>query len=426
MLCHFTLAENAQDDVDDSKQHVSVLLRCLVLYTQWMLLVASINIDWPASIAYPLQVLGWLWAPSNPETLTIDCLLSDSAGVPVAVQRVVFYISIPVVMLAVLLLLEVTVFRRACKHSRGINTATLPDRLGSNAMVVVFFFLPGVLRTVFGFFACVPLDRPVTPPYTAAAVGAFWVYDVNVVCFEPGWHRALSLGLGLPLALLLCVGLPAAIVIITVTNRHRLDDASFRRHWGFLTRSYCTSRCWWEAVVVLQTIILVAINAFGVNLGALYQSVVMTAALGIQLYTLLAFRPYACQPAGKAMLRGVQCLLLTSYVGLTFQLASRPVNDVQPSATYGIVMGAVLVVANLAYVCSVLWQLMRHVDWRGIVTAVKVASRNARGWARSSSLAACATCSAGNFKGQLAQHDVEASYAAASHRRPRHLQEIAE
>jgi hypothetical protein len=71
------------------------------------------------------------------------------------------------------------------------------------------------------------------------------------------------------------------------------------------------------------------------------------------------------------MLRGVQCLLLTSYVGLTFQLTSRSVNDVQPSATYGIVMGAVLVLANVAYVCSVLWQQVRHVDWQGIVGTVR-------------------------------------------------------
>ncbi|WIA37967.1 hypothetical protein OEZ86_001344 [Tetradesmus obliquus] len=244
MLCHFTLAENVAADEDDSKQHVSVFMRCLVLYSQWMLLVASINIDWPASISYPMQVLGWLWAPSNPETLTIDCLLSERAGVPIAVQRVVFYISMPVVMLVALLLVEATVLRAARKRSAAATAARTSTRLGSNTIVVVFFFLPGVLRTVFGFFACVPLDVPVAAPYTAAAVGSYWVYD---------------------------------------------------------------------------------------------------------LYLLMAFRPYAYQPAGQAMLRGMQCLLLTSYVGLTFQLSSRSVNGVQPSAAYGLVMGAVLVLANVAY-----------------------------------------------------------------------------
>ncbi|KAF6253513.1 hypothetical protein COO60DRAFT_407655 [Scenedesmus sp. NREL 46B-D3] len=382
LLCHFTLAENAQPQAGGDKQHVAVLLRCLVLYSQWMLLVASINIDWPPSISYPMQILGWVWAPSNPETVSIDCLLSASVGVPVAVQRVVFYISMPVVMLTVLLLLEATVFRATSTPS--IAAVSTADQLGSNAMVIVFFFFPGVLRTVFGFFACVPLDRPVDAPHTAAAVGAFWVYDVSVVCFEPGWHRALSLGLGLPLAVLLCIGLPAAIVFITVSNRKHLDDAKFRRHWGFLTRSYSDARCWWEAVVVCQTTVLVTIHAFGVNMGALYQSVVMTAAFGTQLYLLMALRPYAYRPAGQAMLRGLQCLLLTSYVGLTFQLASRPVNsEVQPSAAYGLVMGAVLVLVNVVYICSVLWQLVRHVEWREVLDAVRGAGRSVQAWARS-------------------------------------------
>jgi hypothetical protein len=184
LLCHFTLAETFQDQLDESKQNISSLLRCLALYSQWMLLVVSLNIDWPAPISYPVQMLGWLWAPSNPETLGIDCLLSSSSGLPIAVQRVVFYLSVPIVMLALLLMLEVILMK--VKRTRATAAASMKDRLGSSAMVVVFFFLPGVFRTVFGLFACVPLDRPVAAPYTAAAVGSFWVYDVSAVCFEGG------------------------------------------------------------------------------------------------------------------------------------------------------------------------------------------------------------------------------------------------
>jgi hypothetical protein len=309
--------------------------------------------------------------------MTIDCLMSGNVGVPVAVQRVVFYITVPLVMLLVLLVLEATAFKALRRQSTA--AVSMKNRLGSMTIVVVFFFLPGVLRTVFGFFACVPLDKPVDPPNTAAAVGAYWVYDVSVVCYQRGWHRGLSLGLGLPLAILLCIGMPVAIATLTVLNRKRLHEANFMQHWGFLTRSYRDTRCWWEAVVVCQTIVLVAIHAFGVNLGALYQSVVMTAALGVQVNWLLVFKPYAYAPAGRAMLRGVQCLLLTSYVGLTFQLTSRASTlENQPPATYGLVMGTFLVVANVAYVCSVLWQLVRHVDWQEVIATVKNAGRKLR------------------------------------------------
>jgi hypothetical protein len=376
IMCHLSIAENAQDaaNAPDLVQHRSDLLRCLVLYSQWLLLIASINIDWPDSIAQPMKALGWLWAPSNPETLTIDCLMSDNVGVPVAVQRVVFYITVPLVMLLVLLVLESTAFKALRRQSTA--AVSMKDQLGSMTIVVVFFFLPGVLRTVFGFFACVPLDKPVDAPYTAAAVGAYWAYDISVVCYQRGWHRGLSLGLGLPLAILLCIGIPVGIATLTLLDRKRLHDARFMQHWGFLTRSYRGKHCYWGAVVVCQTVVLVAIQAFGVNLGALYQSVVMTAALGVQVNLLLVFKPYAYVPAGRAMLRGVQCLLLTSYVGLTFQLISRAsMLENQPPATYGLVMGAFLVLVNFVYIGSVLWQLVRHVQWGELIGAVKNAGR---------------------------------------------------
>jgi hypothetical protein len=44
---------------------LATLLRCLVLYSQWLLLVASLNIDWPNPIAYSVRVLAWMWSAAN-------------------------------------------------------------------------------------------------------------------------------------------------------------------------------------------------------------------------------------------------------------------------------------------------------------------------------------------------------------------------
>jgi hypothetical protein len=187
VLCHVTLAENFQAQQDETKEPVSILLKCLVLYSQWLLLVASLNIDWPASIAYPFLMLAWFWAPSNPETLSIDCLLSESSSVPTAAQRVLFYVGVPVVLLVLLLLLEL--LSSQLRRNRFNTAATLKDRLGSSAMVVLFFFLPGMLRVVFGLFACMPLDKHVHPPYTASAVGSFWVMMSALPALKAGIGR---------------------------------------------------------------------------------------------------------------------------------------------------------------------------------------------------------------------------------------------
>jgi hypothetical protein len=98
------------------------------------MLVGSFSINWTAPIPYMLTAMGYLWAPSNPETLSIDCLLTDGGYVPVAVQRVLFYVGVPVVMFILLLLIELVL--SLAKRMRSTATASMAGRLGSIAMVL--------------------------------------------------------------------------------------------------------------------------------------------------------------------------------------------------------------------------------------------------------------------------------------------------
>lgn len=368
LLCHVTLADNIAGHVrefqPDGMLPASELLRSLVLYSQWMLLVLTLNIEWPATVGFPLRALAAFWATSSGETLNIECLLSNGSVVPMAVQRIIFYLSMPLAMLMVLLLVEVVLHKNSL--SSATASASLGDRLASTSMVVTFFFLPSVLRTVFGLFACVTLDDPVSAPFVANAVGSFWVYDLNAACFS-GYHKPLSLALGLPFIVLLLLGLPAAIVYVTVSNRHRLDDPLFRKHYGFLTRQYVPHRCWWEAVMVCCTATLVAISIYGVNIGPFYQCLLMLAALLLIGKLLTSFKPHVHDQARRAMLLGVQCLLLTSLVGLSFLRYG----SIQPSTTYGLVMGVVLLRVNLAYICWILWQLVKSIEFNVVVAVVR-------------------------------------------------------
>jgi hypothetical protein len=180
LLLHFTLAYNFAAQQDE-RQPPAELIRCLVLYGQRMLIVASLSIEWPATISYPLRALAWVWSSSSPETLSADCiLLQQNAScqladsyVPLALKHVVFYLCMPLAMLLVLLVLEILLHTKCCLHSRRPITARkLLPRLGSTTVVVLFFFLPSLLRTVFGLFACIPLDQPAAWPYEANAVGS--------------------------------------------------------------------------------------------------------------------------------------------------------------------------------------------------------------------------------------------------------------
>jgi hypothetical protein len=236
----------------------------------------------------------------------------------------------------------------------------------STAMVVVFFFLPGVLPIVFGMFGCVELDAPAAFPYTVSAVGSFFMYDVSVQCYlSLGYHKTLVLVLAMPLVLILCIGLPAVIAIKTMGNKQLLNDHAFLQHYGFLTRSYKSSCCYWEAVVVLETVVLVAVSVFGSSLNPLYQSMLMVAALAAMIALQAWFDPFVSRLSGRVRLQSAVCLLLTSFVAQSFTQAG----NMQPSSTYSTVMSVLLLLLNVVYVCAVAWQLVRLVDWRQLAGA---------------------------------------------------------
>eukprot|EP00879_Flechtneria_rotunda_P025546 GHRR01027151.1.p1 GENE.GHRR01027151.1~~GHRR01027151.1.p1 ORF type:complete len:357 (-),score=77.56 GHRR01027151.1:267-1184(-) len=229
-------------------------------------------------------------------------------------------------------------------------------------MVATFLFIPSVARTALSLFACVPVDKASSEPYCAAAVGRYWVLDMGQQCFE-GYHAAWAYALGIPLLFVLAVALPLGISLFMWQNRHNLTVPWFSRHYGFLYRQYRPSCCYWEAVVVLQTLLLVAVGVFGVTLGPYYQAIVMNAALALVFALLLVVQPHLHQQTGTVALQGIACLLLTGYITQSLLPYGVVRSDDTQFETYGVVMGVVVLIVNLAFLASVLWQLIKLVDW---------------------------------------------------------------
>jgi uncharacterized membrane protein len=91
---------------------------------------------------------------------------------PLAVQRVLFYLGMPIAMLAALMLIETAMFY-AGKRKRAPSGLGMGGRLARGMLVVAFFFLTPVLHIIFSMFACVHLDSPIVAPYQANAVGCW-------------------------------------------------------------------------------------------------------------------------------------------------------------------------------------------------------------------------------------------------------------
>jgi hypothetical protein len=361
-----TASRPANAHVCTQQQQVlpSELLKPLILYMQYMLIISTLNIEW--QVIWPFyKALGWLWAPTNSTTLNIECLLPSSSSVPLPVQKLLLSLSMPLLVLLVLLTLHglLVVYKHCISRARydAVDVSNVGVQLSQMSLVVMFFFWPMLSRTVLSMFACIRLDNLVQPPFVANAVGLWWELDMNQQCLT-GYHRTWALAVGVPGVLLVCIVLPAALAAFTWRNRSHVDDSYFQLHYGFLTRSYRRRRAWYEAVVCFQTSAVVAISIFSAQTQIYYQALALTGAFVAMGLLLAVFKPHATRAAGHVALHSMGCLALTSYVALTLL----PYGSTQPSLAYVRAAGAVLLCLNLGFIVSVLWKLARLVKWQQV------------------------------------------------------------
>jgi hypothetical protein len=379
LLIWLTLRKNSKATASDeanannaSTVEPAQLLRQLVLFSQYTLIVASVQAadSWPVTISKPLQALSWLLAPATPHTLAPECLLQENgAAASTGAARVVFYVAVPLVLLAVLLCVEGLVRCALAKGMcgrRGLPAKPRPKgRLVAASMVVVFFFLPSIVRSAFGLFACITIDYPAAPPNYPMAIGSFWLHNTNQQCFQ-GWHKGFALGLGIPLLLFVCF-VPGFILYKTLPNRHdELDKLAWLQQYGFLVRDYKPAYRYWEAVVSAQTIVLVALSVFSYSLGPYYQAMLINIAIAVIWLVLAVAKPLVHADAQRVALVSMGCLYLTSYSALAFaQMAGSHSLSLSASeaAAIPLFMGVVVVAANVAFVGWVVWKLVRLIDW---------------------------------------------------------------
>ena len=371
LLVHFSASAENVSRADMQTPIAAELLRALVIHAQWLYIFSMmVGVPWPVTLAWPLQVVGGVWSSTSGSSIGFECILQDRSGLPVAAQKLLICMFTPVGILCGVLMIEALSHCLRPRRSRSRPTSA-EHGFTSVMMCIVFMFLPTWVNTALSLFTCATLDTPVEAPYQAEAVGSWWVEDMSQLCYSrSGYHRGWALGLGVPLTLLLCVGLPAGVFLFMWFSRKqgKLQDMQFQEHYGFMYRLWKDEWCWWESVVLLQTCALVMVSTFGFALGPFYQGILSATVLATVGMLLLAVKPFKCPAAGRVAVISVCVLFFTAQVALTFI----PYNSLSPPSAYGNTMGVVLMLANMSFLIGTTWMLARVVDWTSVRGALSV------------------------------------------------------
>ena len=335
LTVHCSWQENKRKDMS---LHAADMIKVEVQYVQYVAILASIPIPWPAFLVPPASVASVV-ATITGLGLMMDCWLPHyfPNKLPLALQRTLadFVGALAIVVACVVLLHLLHVCNKAltlCKLRQVAASAEEPvlkshfwSKLRVAVIVTVFFKYPMLVKAALGFFACLPIDVADQQPYPEYAISyhtaRYWGSNIQQECFA-GWHKPWALYFGVPAVLLLCIGVPMGLFLFPWRSKTKPSDVVSMEQFGFLFHDYIESKPWWEAIVAAQTTLLAAVSVFHFTIQAYYALLVMQLILLSSVVAQVIAQPYAQPRLHQLHLASTSCLSLIVRLCLTLFSAS--------------------------------------------------------------------------------------------------------
>ncbi|KXZ42661.1 hypothetical protein GPECTOR_126g517 [Gonium pectorale] len=152
----------------------------------------------------------------------------------------------------------------------------------------------------------------------AAWRNGYWVRDMAQQCYT-GVHLRLYVPIGIASVIVLCLGPPLASFLILWHHRAALGSKNVRQRYSFLYARYKPRFFWWESVLMLEELVLVAVEVFGRGLKSVtHQILVMLAAFIVISAINITCRPNRLRVITMLEFMSMTILSLTVSLSLFF------------------------------------------------------------------------------------------------------------
>jgi hypothetical protein len=225
-------------------------------------------------------------------------------------------------------------------------------------LVNMFFFYPSIVRVAVTMLACIEV---------CGSNDWYWVMNTDLVCPKDIWknkphrswppHARWAAWVAIP-SVLVAVAVPVFVIVLLCWAAHtkRLHDSpGFRDYCGFMFSDYKTDKVGrpydaegtgslytpyaarplrrkvnkvqvlvkrhvilvWDAVVHIQTVLLVSISVVGMMLHEYYQTLILAAVFGLYLIFIVWLRPFRSRHVGQLQGLSTATLFATSLLMLS-------------------------------------------------------------------------------------------------------------
>ncbi|KAG2427995.1 hypothetical protein HXX76_011981 [Chlamydomonas incerta] len=252
--------------------------------------------------------------------------------------------------------------------NRMDETLKLREQLGIVVIIAVFILYPGWANAVLSIFTCYAIDdgSGPYPQYQLAAWSrGYWIRDMNQQCYS-GQHLALYVPVGIVAFLVLCLAPPLVSFGLLWPRRKSLDEWHVRRRFSFLCSRYKPRFWWWESVLMLQALSLVAVEVS-------HQLMVMLAAFIVLTVINMACRPVKSRVITLLEFTSLAVLSMTLTLSLYFVADTAAYVDVVSADA----VGYVIIAINVGMVAAILGLIVRK-HWKKIKTQAVAPLRRLR------------------------------------------------
>merc|ERR1711865_920736 len=187
-----------------------------------------------------------------------------------------------------------------CKKSMSLTKKKLNDYTILSLVLMTFLAYPMLTRLTLSTLKC---------PWVG---GQMWlVADLQEPCFQ-GRHMFHVLALTVPQLIIYVLGLPLVSVIFITRNIKNLHHKRFYTRYGLLYLGYRDERAWWEGVVAIRKVAIVAISTFGTLVGVVdIQAFLGLLVVFLSIVAHLVGMPFDLQKPNTKMLHHLEFVALT-------------------------------------------------------------------------------------------------------------------
>ncbi|KAG2493093.1 hypothetical protein HYH03_008756 [Edaphochlamys debaryana] len=161
------------------------------------------------------------------------------------------------------------------------RTLSLAQQLWIVAVIAVFVLFPSWASAAFSVFSCYTLDDASSGAEmqglefgVASYARGYWSRNMNQECYTDS-HMGLYVPLGIVFVIIFCAGPPVYNLVTLWRVRDKLDDYQTQQVYGFMYSRYKAKFFWWDTVLLLETLALVAVDVFGGDLNVSYQALML-------------------------------------------------------------------------------------------------------------------------------------------------------